>query len=307
MTGRKLTAILLAGLMVVCLLAGCGAKSMSYSTDDYLSAPGEAMKPETDGSFDLSEEMASETANALPTDRKLIKTVDIDAETEDLDALLKQLSADIGKQGGYIESQQLYNGSSYASSRNRYVNLTVRVPAENLEELVSDFAACSNIISREEDVEDVTMEYVSTETRIAALETEAERLLELMGKAETMADLLEIEARLTDVRYELEAYTARLKVLENQVSYSTIHLYISEVRQYTPVEEEEETFWQRVGSSNLRSLENIWYGITEFAAVLLGNLPYLLIIAAVTVGGVLLGRYFYRRTPKKQSDEEEKK
>ena len=66
--------------------------------------------------------------------------------------------------------------------------------------------------------ENVTLQYVSTESRVKALETEQTRLLELLENAETMEDLLTIEARLTDVRWELENYASQLRVLDNQVN-----------------------------------------------------------------------------------------
>ena len=66
-----------------------------------------------------------------------------------------------------------------------------------------------------------------------ALLAEEARLVELMAQAETMTDLLQIEQRLTDVRYELEDITSQMRILENQVDYATIYLNIEEVRDFT--------------------------------------------------------------------------
>ena len=106
------------------------------------------------------------------TGQKLIRRVNIDAETEDLDALLESLTVQISSLGGYIEQQNLYNGSAYASYRSRNANLTIRIPADQLDGFVGQVKDASNVISYSESQEDVTLTYVSTESRIKALETE---------------------------------------------------------------------------------------------------------------------------------------
>ena len=55
-------------------------------------------------------------------------------------------------------------------------------------------------------MDDVTLRYVDVDSHKKALETEQERLLALLEKAENVEDIITIENRLSDVRYELENY-----------------------------------------------------------------------------------------------------
>ena len=153
-------------------------------------------------------------------------------------------------------------------------------------------------------MDDVTLTYVATESRIEALQTEQKRLLELMEQAETMSDLLEVEARLTEVRYELESVTTQMNILANQVNYSTVELYIDEVKQYTPVEEE--TFWQRISSGFMDSLEGIVDGTVDFVVFVLANLPYLVLIAVgVTIVILIIRRKIRKKRAKKAQQDAE--
>ena len=223
----KNTMKLIALLLVLTMLAGCGASSMKNEMAMEMPMATEAASaPLYSASDSVTQEVSA--------DQKLIKRVNMDAETEDLEALLPLLLEEISALNGYVESQEIYNGSSYSSYRYRHAQLTIRVPAENLDNLVTQVRGTSNVVSYNESVEDVTLTYVDMETRILVLETERDRLLELMEQAETMSDLLEIEARLTDVRYELENYGSQLRLLDNQIDYATIYLYIDEVQEYTP-------------------------------------------------------------------------
>lgn len=299
---RNVTAIALAFLLLAGVLSGCSSKvANDMASDRFYNSPesgGSGIYDAADGKSEA--EMSSSTDAAL-TDRKLIKTVELTTETEELDALLTAITDRVTELGGYIENQRVYNGSAYASRRSRSASLTIRVPAENLDGFVDHVAQSSNIVSRYAYIDDVTLTYVATESRVEALQAEHDRLLELMGQAETMSDILEVEARLTDVRYELESVTSQLNVLKNRVSYGTVHLSVDEVVEYTPVEEE--TFWQRISGGFVDSLKDIGDGIVEFTVFVLANLPYLLLIAAgVTVVIILIRRSVRKRKARKTEE-----
>ena len=290
---KKLLAFVLALMLTTSLLAACGA---STSNDFAMpeAAPAEpAMKNE--GIVMQSASTVTGSADTAATGQKLIRKVNIDAETEDLETLLGSLSGKIAALGGYIERQELYNGSSYSSYRSRSANLTVRIPADKLDSFVGQIKDTSNVVSYNESQDDVTLTYVSTESRIKALETEQERLLELLSKAENMSDLLEIEARLTDVRYELESVTSQLLVLANKVDYATVYLYITQVTVYTEVEEQ--TVWQRIASGFKKNLKGLGEGLTDFFVWLVTYSPQLIILAVITVIVVQLLR---RRNKKRR-------
>ena len=288
MKNRKYLAIILSAVLIVSLLAGC-AKSMDagMAEDYYYNAP---VENAGSGVYDDSYKEVGEasTAEAELTDRKLIKTVELDAETEDLDELLGALTQQVNQLGGYVENQRVYNGSAYSKYRSRSASMTIRIPAEKLDAFVNHVEGSTNIVSHYSYIDDVTLTYVATESRVNALVAEEQRLLELLSQAETMSDLLEVEARLTDVRYELESVTSRLNVLKNQVSYSTVNLSIDEVVEYTPVEEE--TFWQRISGGFMDSLKGIGDGVVEVTVFVLANLPYLVLLAVCAVAVIFLAK-----------------
>ena len=288
MKQKKLLALLLVLVMTISVLAGCGASSSYKDAVVEEAAPMEPMKDMAAGGVMMQSNGMSSTTQEMPTGQKLIRRVNIDAETEDLEALLVQLQAQISASNGYIESQDLYNGSSYSSYRHRNANLTIRIPADKLDGFVVQLKDASNVVNYSESQEDVTLTYVSTESRIKALETEQERLLELLSQAENMSDLLEIEARLTDVRYELESVTSQLLVLANKVDYATINLYISQVKEYTEVDEQ--TVWQRISNGFKENLKDIGEGAVDFFVWLVTYSPQLVLSAVAIVGGSVLLR-----------------
>ncbi|MBQ7002088.1 MAG: DUF4349 domain-containing protein [Oscillospiraceae bacterium] len=275
---KKILSAFLALLMLCTLLTACGGSSksaaMEYAVrEEAAEAP---MAMDMNASLTMGSPGAGETGStALPESRKWIITVHLTAETNDLDAMTEALDQHIRSLNGYVEDQNIYNGSTYSNRRYRNANLTIRVPAEDVDRFTEEIDGIANVVRKEKNLEDVTLNYVSTESRMKALQTEEARLLDFMEQAETMADLLEIEARLTDVRYELERVTSQLRLYDNQIDYATIYLSIEEVQEYTPVEEP--TFLERITEGFSNSLEGLWEGFVDFIVWIVANSPYLVV------------------------------
>ena len=283
---RKRWQILAVALLLILSLVGCASKSMDSMemvtngmAPDYFYRDDMVMEVETMApSLDSNKSTATGEAPEQSA-RKWIVTVHLSVETEELDGLLDNVNVRIKELGGYVESSNVYNGSNYSGGyRYRSASMTVRVPAEQVDLFTDRMGEVSNVVSNNKTMEDITLTYVAVESRMKALQVEESRLLELLAKAETMSDLLEIEARLTDVRYELERATSQMRVYDNQVDYATIYLSISEVREYTVVEEQ--TVWQRIGKGFMDSLKGVGNFFVEIFVFLLANLPVLVLLGA---------------------------
>ena len=299
---KRLFALTLALLL---LLTGCGAKSESAAMDG--AAPAATM---TESAMEevLYDESAAETGSstAMPENQKLIRTVYMDAETQSMTELLAWMDGRVAALGGYYEQKSVYRrGSRDDGSYYHSGDFMIRIPAENLDQFVSLVGDNANVTSTSESTENVTLTYVSTQSRVEALEVEQDRLLELLENAETMEDLLTIEERLTDVRWELENYASQLRVLDNQVNYSTIHLSVWEVDEPTVIVER--TVWQKIGDGFTENAGDMWDGLVNFFIWLITAIPYLIPLALI--GGVAwyafrLGKKLKRRRKAKKAPEE---
>lgn len=278
-------------LALMLSLCGCGAVSKSMAGDTAANTSGILESPSAEYTPLESDNLTSGVATS---NRKWIITVDMRAETEDLEDFLGELNSRIEELEGFVEYSSVYNGSPYSSSRRyRNASLTIRIPAQRVDAFTQQMGTFSNVTSSSKDMEDITLTYVSVESRVKALQTEEARLLTLMEQAETMSDLLEIEERLTQVRYELENVTSQLRVYDDQVDYATISLYVSEVTEYTTAKEQ--TVWQRIGSGFVASLKHIGNFCVEGFVFLVANVPYLAIAGAGIFGIVFLCRRSARK------------
>lgn len=231
--------------------------------------------------------------------RKLIKNVDLSVETKQFDQFLTMIQNKVSALGGYIEQSNVRGNSYHESGSRRTANLTARIPIAQIDAFVNGVSEECNVLNKSEYVEDVTLRYTDLESRKKALKVEQDRLLELLAKAESMDAIIAIEQRMSDIRYELENYESQLRLMDNQVSYSTVAIYVTEAEVFTPVVED--GFWTQVQKGFGRNLKRVASGVENFTIWFLSSLPVLvfwgviLAVAVVVVVKVMKKNEAYHR------------
>lgn len=310
----KRTAVLaIAVLTMWC--TGCGAASDKTMSETIATSPasrndsydigGGDYKTENGGMTEESGELAEVTTEngdlGVQDGRKLIETVRLEVETKEFKETMAALETQVEELGGYIESMDTYNGSSYSEyGHNRNASLTIRIPSGKLDGFLQTVARAGSIVRRNDTVEDVTLSYVDMESRRDTLRTEQSRLLEFLDKAETIEEIITIEQRLSEVRYQLESMESRLRTMDNLIDYSTVYIDVSEVHELTPVETP--TAWERITGGFAESLESIAHGGLELCIWFLVHIPYLVIWGILIAAAVILVK---RRRRKKRERLEE--
>ena len=222
------------------------------------------------------------TDQSQTTDRKIIKTANMSAETKNFDEFLSIVEGYLSEKGGYIENKEMNNNTDFAG---RKCYLTIRIPETELDGLMKKIGENATVTYENIRANDVTDSYNDNERQIKVLETEQQRLLELLKKAESLDDILEIESRLTQIRYELSSYEQQIEEYDDSVSYSTLSLNVSEVERETVAKDD--SFFTKVSEGFMTSISDIGHGFTDIAVGFLSITPYLVLIAIV-----LLVAYF---------------
>ena len=122
-------------------------------------------------------------------------------------------------------------------------------------------------------------------------------MLELMKKAETIDEILQIQAQLTDVRYQLESMESQLRTYDNQITYSTVNMSIEEVIDYTPVAKQ--TFGERATEGFRDNLVAIGDFFTELALAFITHLPTIILMLIIIAVIVVIIRAIVKRHKKK--------
>ena len=118
-------------------------------------------------------------------------------------------------------------GWSVSSDRSaiHHGNVSVRVPAQQLDDAVRRIRALGTRVDWESSTsQDVTDEYVDTNSRLRSLRATEAALLDLLSQAVDVEDALEVQRELTDLQAEIESLEGRIKYLEQTAAFSLINV-----------------------------------------------------------------------------------
>ena len=299
---RKVEAFFIA-VMLVMMTAGCGNSSKMAVEERATVSSGAELDGEYSWDTDETAYKGVTSENGLEAQvengRKLIRTVSLSLETKEFDSALTNLSTKTTELGGYIETSSV-NGNSYSHHSTRYASYVIRIPADKLNEFVEVVSELGNVTQKNESVEDVTLRYIDVESHKKALETEQERLLELLSKAENMEEILTIESKLSDIRYEIENYESQLKTMDNQIDYSTVSVYVDEVERVTDTGEK--GFFEEIKERFGNSLYVVARGIRGLVIGILGSLPILIVCGGVIAVVVIVVRKILKKRNMRKED-----
>ena len=301
---KKILAILLALLISLSMFSACSASSEASDSAVGYSKPKEesANMSETGGyagdsdySVQVEDAFTSVSGSvSKPTSmsEKIIYSASIEIESLHFDESVGGVYMMLEKYGGFIESSHItgtdYAAEYYGYNPYRQAEFVVRIPVEYFETVKSEASSIGNVCSVSTYAENITSQYTDAQSRIKALEIEEERLLELLGQAESVDDMLQIEELLTEVRYEKESLISTVNNWDAQVAYSTLYINIYEVEEFTEKVEIQLTYWQQISNGFVNSLQSVGRFFKELFKGIIIALPVIAVIAVIVVVVVVI-------------------
>jgi len=276
--------------VLLAILAGCGSGTQTNES-----------MPDKGAGFDQAApaappEMVREQSRVLAdgslanVEQKLIRTAEIALDVENIDNALAEVRRIASIAGGHAAGLSI---SGIDGERSAW--LTLRVPVTKLDQVLADIEVVGKRTSLHMGDQDVTLHYVDLEARIRNAERQEERLLEILGKAETVEDILRVEQELARVRGQLETMTAEFRYLSDQVDFSTISVSLKETPTASPTITASglRGVWQRGVAGLVNSVNAMLTGLGSGLVFLFTALPYFLLLAGVSVPTAIVVRKFW--------------
>ncbi len=224
----------------------------------------------------IQEKNVSTTSiSAAQSDRKVIFNSNFEVQTKDYDKTIAALNTQIEQTKSYIQSSTTYGDKEQGNARS---TLLIRVPSNVYEQFKLDIQELGNVISSSEGGEDVTGDYFDKDARLNVLKAQEKRVLELLAKADTIEDILKIEAELTRIRAEIEQLTTVIKRYDDLISYSTINVSIYQTTDYII---KNDGFFAKIVKTIKDSLHSGLTLIQNTIYAIVWLFPYLIVIGVV--------------------------
>jgi hypothetical protein len=185
---------------------------------------GSAGKTETPGvqNVSLTQADASQTAPAS-VERKIIRNANITLEIDEPTKGMQRIASLAESRGGFVVTSESRHEAVAGGKSYEVITMQLRVPAAQFDATINEIRnAGSRVTSEKISGQDVTEEYIDLEARLRTQRALEEQLLKIMKDSNSVADALEVQRELANVRTEIERVEGRRRFLENQTSLSTI-------------------------------------------------------------------------------------
>lgn len=239
-----------------------------------------ATTKETITSTDQKSTTPSESTNdainrQINAKKKIIKDGRIGLKVSDLESAKLNVDALLSKYGGYY-AKEIFKNTDWESS---YI-LTIRVSSVHLEKMISDIEIDNGeILYKEIEARDVTDQFIDLQTRLENKRSYLLRYNELLKKANSIKEILEIEEKIRGLEEEIESTTGKLKYISDLVDYSTLNLTLSKQKdlKFKPVNQYK--FFERLK----QSLSRGWYSFINVLLFIVKLWPLWIVAFAIII------------------------
>jgi len=285
---------LIAAIVILCFVLSACAKAASpeesRSYDNYAaSGVSEEMgMPEAPAAaFDSASTKAdySATGAAAPIKQMIIKNADLTVAVDDPGASMNDINEMASGMGGHIVTSYIYKAYTNSGLEVPEATITVRVPADKLDQALEQIKNMSGDASKytiNESIsgEDVTQQYTDLGSRLRNLEEADAKLSELYDMAEKTEDALAVYNQKIIITEQIEVIKGQMQYYEQSAAMSAISVRLVAKETIAPVTI---AGWEPKGVARdaVQSLINFGKGLVEFLIwLIILVLPIIIVIGA---------------------------
>src|SRR5882762_912095 len=222
---RKLALLVAAPLFLVAACSSAGSSPTAQGRGGEVGAPAPAVAVSFSS---ISANSGNVPDKGIPTvvvsgDRNLILTAKIDMRSKDPWATSDRAQAIASGLGGDV-----LNLSQSGTADTRSASLTIRVPSSRFGDALQALKSLDGEIQTSGvSAQDVTDQFVDLQARLTAKQAEEQRYIAILNRANTIDEILKVDASLGSVRTQIEQLTAQINSIKGRTEFSTISMSIS--------------------------------------------------------------------------------
>ena len=162
---------------------------------------------------------ASPGQSDAPAIHKVIRNGSLDLLVSDVGQSIDKIGSLVTNVGGFVEKSTQTNSGGHSAT------VTLRVPAARLDQVITQIKGLATAVDRESvEVRDVTREYIDLDARLRNAQAEEAQYLQILKRATTIKDTLDVTEKLSDVRGRIEQMQGEMKFLVAQIDMSTLEI-----------------------------------------------------------------------------------
>ncbi len=205
-------------------------------------------------------------APAPDIQRIVIKNANLTLAVDDPAKSMENITKLAETMGGFVVNAQLSQANLDSGVEVPQATITIRVPAEKLDDALAQIKTESRrpVISEDMSSQDVTKDYTDLQSRLTNLQAAESQLKEIMGSATKTEDVLNVYNQLTQVREQIEVIKGQIQYYDQSAALSAITVQLLANAAVQPLTV---GGWQPVGVAKqaLQALINALKGLASAA------------------------------------------
>lgn len=304
--------LLLISMIFVIVLSGCASAAATQSAPyletgkasdryPYESAP--AVESPSIAAGDTSANV--DASGAAPIKQMIIMNANLSILVDDPTVALSDIMKLATDLGGFTVTSNSYQTYNSNGDQIPAASVTIRVPAEKLNEVLDQIKAMTGdpkafVTSEIVSGQDVTQDYTDLQSRLRNLEEAETELTKMYDKATEAADVLAIYQQKLQVSEQIEVIKGQIQYYEQASAMSAITVQIDAKASKQPITV---AGWEPKGVAldAVRALVNFLKGFVDFLIRLVITVLPILIVLGLFIGLpiYLLVRWLVRRKARK--------
>lgn len=146
-------------------------------------------------------------------EKKIIRFCTLYIQENELGKLSESIQKKTNELGGYIESENIME---------ERLTTVIRIPSDKFDEFISFTEKGYIVKNKNITTDNITDSYVDNDARLKNLRAQEDQILTILKRANTVDEVLKVQAELYRIRGEAEALEAKKKSWDKMVDYATI-------------------------------------------------------------------------------------
>jgi Domain of unknown function (DUF4349) len=286
------------GMLVILalLLAACGGATTGNSAVETNAPAQHSASSSSQGSTSSSGQSTKSSLSVGP--QYLIKSLQVNMLVKDT----RQVASDLQSWIATADPRSTSAGINYEQTYDNFYNVTMTFSVTStqytqIEEYLAGYAQQhgGKLTSLHESVQDVSNDYIDSQSRLTNLRGEQQRLLTLLSNTTALGDIITVESKLTDVEGQIEDIESHLNALKNQTTFYLVTIGLQPMAPVAPPPPTS-TPW-----SFGQVLHDAWSTALGFGQGLATLLIWLVVFCIYLIPVALVGWFIWRRIHPKQA------
>lgn len=193
-----------------------------------------------EAAYDYADYEAGGAVPSYDVERVVIKNADLSLVVIDPTAALETISQMADEKGGFVVNSNIYKVTTNSGKEVPAAYITIRVPAETLDETLAEIKALVedvdiDVLNESVSGQDVTSEVTDLESRLRNLQSAESQLLDIMANATDTEDVMSVFKELTSIREDIEVIQGQLQYYQESAKLSAVSINLQAKEAVAPI------------------------------------------------------------------------